>query len=55
MNNDMRIHSRLFVGGTWAEPNSTTSIDVVEAHSEQVVGRVPDADAADVDAAVTAA
>jgi aldehyde dehydrogenase (NAD+) len=55
MNDDMRIHSRLFVGGTWAQPKSTTSIDVVEAHSEQVIGRVPDANAADVDAAVTAA
>ena len=47
--------SQLFIGGTWVDPLSTTTIDVVEAHSEQVIGRVPDAGAADVDAAVSAA
>ena len=36
-------------------PLSTTTIDVVEAHSEQVVGRVPDAGPADIDAAVSVA
>jgi aldehyde dehydrogenase (NAD+) len=34
---------------------STTTVDVVEAHSEQVIGRVPDAGPADVDAAVSSA
>jgi aldehyde dehydrogenase (NAD+) len=47
--------SRLFIGGGWVAPLSTTTIDVVEAHSEQVVGRVPDAGPADIDAAVSVA
>ncbi len=46
---------QLLVGGAWVSPRSTATIDVVEAHTEQVLARVPDADAADVDAAVTAA
>ena len=47
--------SRLFIGGEWVDPLSTTTIDVVEAHSEHVIGRVPEAGTADVDAAVSAA
>ena len=51
----MRRFEQLLVGGTWVTPQSTMTIDVIEAHSEQILARVPDADAADVDAAVTAA
>ncbi len=47
--------SRLFIGGGWVEPLSTATIDVVEAHSEQPIGRVPDAGPADVDVAVSSA
>ncbi len=47
--------SRLFIGGEWVEPHSDATINVVEAHSEQVIGSVPDAGTADVHDAVTAA
>lgn len=47
--------ARLFIGGSWVAPLSTATIDVVEAHSEHVIGRVSDAGPADVDAAVSAA
>jgi aldehyde dehydrogenase (NAD+) len=50
-----RITSDLFIGGVWVAPTATATIDVVEAHTEQVIGRVPDASAADVDAAVASA
>ena len=51
----MRQYPRLFIGGRWLEPSSADVIDVVEAHTEQVIGRVPDAAAADVDRAVSSA
>ncbi len=51
----MHVYPKLFIGGTWVEPDATETIDVVEAHSEQVIGRVPDAGPTDVGAAVDAA
>ncbi len=48
-------HTRLFVGGRWVDPHSTTTIDMVEAHSERAIGSVPEAGTADVDDAVSAA
>lgn len=51
----MQVHERLYIGGQWAEPAGTDSIDVISPHTEEVVGRVPDGTNADVDAAVAAA
>jgi aldehyde dehydrogenase (NAD+) len=51
----VRVHPRLFIGGTWVNPDATATIDVVEAHSEQVIGRVPDAGPTDVNVAVASA
>ena len=51
----MREHERLFIGGEWVEPAGTGTIDVVSPHSEEVVGRVPEATPADVDRAVAVA
>ncbi len=51
----VRTFEQLLVGGSWVPPRSTATIDVVEAHTEQVLARVPDAGAEDVDAAVRAA
>lgn len=53
--NTMRRYEQLLVGGTWAAPRSTATIDVIEAHTEQVLARVPDAGPDDVDTAVRAA
>jgi aldehyde dehydrogenase (NAD+) len=55
VNHRLREYSRLFIGGTWVTPLSMATIEVVEAHSEQVIGSVPDAGPADVDAAVATA
>ena len=51
----MHEFSRLYVGGEWVDPSSDGRIDVVNATTEQVMGRVPAGGAADVDRAVAAA
>ncbi|GAA1714642.1 aldehyde dehydrogenase [Nonomuraea sp. AD125B] len=51
----MRQHDTLFIGGEWVAPAGTGTIDVISPHTEEVVGRVPDSTAADVDRAVAAA
>jgi acyl-CoA reductase-like NAD-dependent aldehyde dehydrogenase len=49
------VHDKLFIGGAWVEPATAETIEVVSPHTEQVIGRVPHASCADVDAAVAAA
>jgi betaine-aldehyde dehydrogenase len=51
----MREHQQLFIGGEWVEPAGTGTIDVISPHSEELVGRVPEGTAADIDRAVNAA
>jgi aldehyde dehydrogenase (NAD+) len=48
-------HDDIFVGGTWIRSGSNKFIDVVDPATEQVWGRVPDANEADVNAAVESA
>ncbi len=51
----MKTYDKLFIGGTWRTPASNRTIEVISPHSEEPVGRVPEATEADVDAAVAAA
>ncbi|QFG20606.1 aldehyde dehydrogenase [Actinomadura sp. WMMB 499] len=51
----MREHDRFFIGGGWAAPAGTGTIDVISPHTEEVIGRVPEGTEADMDAAVAAA
>ena len=51
----MKAYDRLFIGGEWVSPSGTGTIDVINPTTEEVVGRVPDATAADVDKAVALA
>jgi aldehyde dehydrogenase (NAD+) len=46
---------QLLIGGEWVDPEATSSIDVIGASTEEVIGRVPDAVPADIDRAVAAA
>src|SRR6185437_2053815 len=46
---------RFFIGGEWVAPSSDSTIDVIDSHSEQVFLTVAEAQAADMDRAVTAA
>ncbi|HEX4218046.1 MAG TPA: aldehyde dehydrogenase [Acidimicrobiales bacterium] len=51
----MKSYDRLYIGGDWVEPSSSSTIDVVSPTTEEVVGRVPEAQNADIDRAVAAA
>ena len=51
----MQVRDKLFIGGEWVDPASDAVIDVISPHTEEVVGRVPEAQVADVDRAVAAA
>jgi acyl-CoA reductase-like NAD-dependent aldehyde dehydrogenase len=46
---------RFFIGGQWVTPSSDSKISVIDSHSEQVYLTVAEAQAADMDRAVTAA
>ena len=46
---------RFYIGGDWVQPSSHDTIDVVNAATEEVMGRVPEGTPADVDRAVAAA
>jgi aldehyde dehydrogenase (NAD+) len=51
----MNTQTQLFIGGEWIAPATSATIDVVSPHTEQVIGRAPEAREADVDRAVAAA
>lgn len=51
----MIVQDRLYIGGELVTPSSTNTIDVINPYTEEVCGRVPDANEADIDAAVAAA
>jgi acyl-CoA reductase-like NAD-dependent aldehyde dehydrogenase len=51
----MTAHDKLFIGGEWVSPSSGQTITVVSASTEEVIGSVPEALEADIDAAVDAA
>jgi acyl-CoA reductase-like NAD-dependent aldehyde dehydrogenase len=49
------VRDRLYIGGQWVEPAGSGTIDVVDSTTEQVIGRIPEGTADDVDRAVEAA
>ena len=52
---DPIVRDRLYIGGEWVEPSGDGVLEVVDSTTEQVMGRVPEGTAADVDRAVAAA
>ena len=46
---------RFFIGGQWVTPSTDSKIDVIDSHTEQVYLSVAEAQAADMDRAITAA
>jgi aldehyde dehydrogenase (NAD+) len=52
---NVRHPDRLFIGGEWVSANSGRAIELVCPNTEAVIGTVAEADASDMDAAVTAA
>src|SRR3989441_6705719 len=51
----MLVRDKLFIGGRWVAPSGKQMIDVHNAGTGEVMGRVPAGDARDVDAAAAAA
>ena len=51
----LRHPDRFFLGGEWVAPSSTSLIEVIDSGTEELYFRVPEAQAADMDRAVTAA
>src|SRR5579859_3357432 len=51
----LRSYDKLFVGGRWTNPSSSSVIDVISPTTEQAIAHVPEGQAADIDAAVAAA
>lgn len=52
---ETKIHDKLFINGQWVKPVGTGAIDVINSTTEEVMGRIPEGSAEDVNAAVAAA
>jgi len=51
----MQVRDQLYINGQWTAPKGNKSIDVINASTEQVMGRIPEGGEDDVNAAVAAA
>ena len=51
----MRSQEQLYIGGKWVSPSGRGTIDVIDASTEEPIGRIPDGNEEDVDRAVKAA
>ncbi|HLX78939.1 MAG TPA: aldehyde dehydrogenase family protein, partial [Acidimicrobiales bacterium] len=51
----LRSYDKLFIGGRWTKPSSSSVIDVISPTTEASIAHVPEGQAADIDAAVAAA
>jgi aldehyde dehydrogenase (NAD+) len=49
------VKDKLFIDGQWVDPAGSGKIEVIEAHTEEVLGTAPDGAEADIDKAVAAA
>jgi aldehyde dehydrogenase (NAD+) len=51
----IQVRDKLYIGGEWVAPAGSETIDVVNASTEEVMGRIPQGTPEDVDRAVKAA
>lgn len=51
----METRDQIYVGGSWIPSTGTTMLEVFDSNTEEVIGKVPNGTAADVDNAVQAA
>ena len=52
---EIKTHDKLFINGEWVKSAGTGTIDVINSTTEEVMGRIPEGTAEDVNAAVAAA
>ena len=48
----VQVRDRFYIGGEWVEPSGTGTIEVINSTTEEVMGRIPEGTAEDVDRAV---
>jgi betaine-aldehyde dehydrogenase len=51
----VRDYNKLYIGGNWVEPVGTGTLEVVNAATEEIMGRIPEGEPADAERAVGAA
>jgi betaine-aldehyde dehydrogenase len=51
----MKTYDKIYIGGQWVAPAGKGTFDVLDSSSEELIGRIPAGNAADVDRAVKAA
>jgi betaine-aldehyde dehydrogenase len=51
----MRVYDKLYIDGAFVAPDKSAQIDVINASTEEVMGKIPEGSAVDVDKAVKAA
>jgi acyl-CoA reductase-like NAD-dependent aldehyde dehydrogenase len=51
----MQVYDKLYINGQWVAPRGSAMIDVINATTEEVMGRIPEGSADDANAAVAAA
>jgi betaine-aldehyde dehydrogenase len=51
----MKTYDKLYINGAWTASSGNKSIDVINATSEEVMGRIPEGTEADTEAAIAAA
>jgi acyl-CoA reductase-like NAD-dependent aldehyde dehydrogenase len=52
---DVIVHDKLYINGKWVEPAGSGLLEVTNSTTEEVMGRIPEGTAKDVDSAVAAA
>lgn len=52
---DVIVHDKLYINGKWVEPAGSGLLEVTNSTTEEVMGRIPEGTAEDVDSAVAAA
>src|SRR5947199_10681050 len=52
---EIQVKDKLYIDGEWVHPAGSETIDVVNASTEEVMGRIPQGTQEDVDRAVAAA
>ena len=52
---DIQVRDKLFINGQWVAPEGAGTIDVINPTTEEVVGRIPEGNAEDINKAVAAA
>ena len=51
----MKVHDQIYIDGAWVKPSGTAVFDVINATTEEVMGKIPGGNAEDADRAVRAA